>query len=215
MALWSVPPLWRGDPAFILGGGPSLKGVDVMALRRKGRVLAINLAFRLDRWADCVFANDRGWFDDFREELQGTYRGGLIVTTSNAAPEGLPLRKLKPTTKWPLSLHPQMLAGWDGGTRAINLAYLMGANPIVLLGFDMRPGAWHDGYSVPSEPETYTKYVRYHVEMAPWLARQGVTVWNCSPGTVLQCYEIRDILSVTGELDWQRPLGTSFRNRKN
>lgn len=213
--LWSVPKLWRGDPAFILGGGPSLQGVDVLALRRKGRILAINLAFRLDRWADCVFANDRKWFFQFGEELQETYRGGLVVTTSNAPGGGLPLRKLKPTSKWPLSTHPQMLAGWDGGSRSINLAYLLGANPIVLLGFDMRPGAWHDGYGVPSEPSAYRKYQGFHDGMAPWLAREGVTVWNCSPGTVLGCYPVRDILSVTGELDWQRPLGTSYRNRKN
>jgi hypothetical protein len=49
---------WEGEPCFIIGGGPSLKGFDFNRLRGQGRVIAINRALEYAPWADVVFFMD-------------------------------------------------------------------------------------------------------------------------------------------------------------
>lgn len=207
--IWTAPPIWKGDPAFILGGGPSLRGVDVLALRRRGRTLAINNAGLIEPWADCLYFHDKPWaLSRNGRETLAAFRGGLIVTQASIYDFLDPrIRRMKPTSKWPLSSHRQMLAGPDSGSHAINLAFLFGADPIILVGFDMRPGNWHGRYHSPAGQDSYSRFSAHHREMAPWILKEGARVWNCTPGSALTCYPAHDILTVLAELpDWRRPL---------
>jgi len=58
--LWRVPRLWPGGECFILGGGPSLKDVDMSRLKGH-RVIAVNNAFKLADWIDVMFFGDPRW----------------------------------------------------------------------------------------------------------------------------------------------------------
>ena len=54
---WSVPREWPGETAFIVGGGPSVLGQDLDALRGR-RVIVINSSVYAVPGADFLFFDD-------------------------------------------------------------------------------------------------------------------------------------------------------------
>src|SRR5690606_31353280 len=121
---------------------------------------------------------------------------------------------------------PDRLGGRCGGSSAINLAYLLGANPIILLGFDMRDmpmdrwkeGNWHDRHLLPPlEGQRREKFIPILEGMAVDLARVGVTVLNCNPRSALRCFPFAPLEELLAMDDialverekylavWQRP----------
>lgn len=193
---WSVPVgAWRGQPAFILGGGPSLRGFDVNRLRGRGRVIAVNDAgLVLAPWADVLFYADRRWLDWNHADL-ALFRGRYII--SRRRPH-LPILQDVLTIGYapsvPLSRDPERVGGYCGGGNALNLAYLFGADPIVLLGFDMRPGNWHDRHQAGPLPNQHAdKFIPALNRMSIELAAEGRTVLNASHGSELRCFPIIEI----------------------
>ena len=87
----------------------------------------------------------------------------------------------------------------NSGAQAINLAYLMGATRVILLGYDM--GATGHSHWFGSHPEglmngNYSGYVGNFSKLASDLKREGVEVINCTPTTALTQFpkaEIGDI----------------------
>lgn len=64
-----VRPVWRGLPAVIIGGGPSLtqEQVALVARAREAdavRVVAVNDAYLWAPWADVMYASDSSWWQD-------------------------------------------------------------------------------------------------------------------------------------------------------
>lgn len=198
MTLWSVPQgAWAGQAAFILGGGPSLKGFDPECLRGKGKVIAVNNAgLDLCPWADVLFWADKRWLDWNHDRLH-LHTGEWKVTRKQPH---IPLDsdvKYLAHKPFRLTHWPDRLGGRCGGSSAINLAYLLGANPIILLGFDMRDmpmdrwkeGNWHDRHLLPPlEGQRREKFIPILEGMAVDLARVGVTVLNCNPRSALRCF---------------------------
>lgn len=203
MTPWTVPVgAWEGQAAFILGGGPSLKGFDVEKLRGKGKVIAVNNAgLDLCPWADVLFWVDQRWLDWNHDRLH-LHTGEWKV--SRKRPH-LPLDcDVKFMTFKPrrLSHWPDSLGGWCGGSSAINLAYLLGSKVIVLLGFDMhdlppdrwREGNWHDKHQLPPiEGQRRNKFIPVLEAMAPDLERAGVLVINTNDRSALRCFPFADI----------------------
>lgn len=88
--------------------------------------------------------------------------------------------------------------GGNSGFQAINLAYLFGAQRIVLLGFDMQCGPrgeshWfgdhptHQGFA---NPKTFDSWIRHLKILARDLADQGVQVYNATRQTALGCFPL-------------------------
>jgi hypothetical protein len=190
---WSVPREWVGDRCFILGGGPSLAGVDVSRL--KGRIIAVNDAFLRRPDANVLFFADPNWLawnHDERDDLR-KFRGRHIVTRTDVSRDGLDIKCLRRDKKAALSRDPSALAGYCSGGNAINLAYLLGAAEIILLGFDMRPGHWHDRHKKPA-PDLYaTKFIPAIEHMSRELERDGVRVLNATAGSALTCFTMFDL----------------------
>lgn len=206
-----------GLPAFILAGGPSLKTVDVAQLEGRGNVIAVNLAYRLAPFADCLLFADRRFFRTHHAEL-ASHSASLKVM--RAAPEiahNVPGVVVKLYDgKGALSLDKDKLCGLDGGANAINLAFLMGAKLIVTFGLDMKPvGNWHEPHPFkPTPPRIFKdEYIPRHRAMAAELARRNVTVLNCSPGSACDAYPIVTFSEV---LDLCPPLVSSAaQGRRN
>jgi len=191
--VWSVPPAWAARTAFILGGGPSLAGIDVDALRGRGAIIAINDAGLIKApWADVHYFCDPRWMDWHEREL-GLFTGPYRVTRAPAdwlAGE-LVLLVLEREKAAPLSVDAHRVAGPDSGSNAINLAFLFGTRRIVLFGFDMRPGNWHDRHRRVTPPQRYgEKFIPALERMAIALKREGVEVINATPGSALTCFPI-------------------------
>lgn len=211
---WTVPREWAGETAYVIGGGPSLRGWNAEVLRGRGRVIAINSAWRIAPWADVLyFADGRSrWFGWNLVALQaGGFAGGRIVTRSNDLGDvgALTIHRLRHARGAAISRDPRALAGYCSGANAVNLAYLFGADPIVLLGFDMRPnGHWHAEHKRPSKPDKYAKHFipafermaqALHDTEAQALHDTEARVWNATPGSALTCFPAVDPAAILGE----------------
>lgn len=190
---WSVPRQWEGRTAFILGGGPSLALVDLAELRDRGAVIAINDAGLLKApWADVHYFADPHWAEWHHTEF-GFFTGRYRVTR-NPVDKFYPafdIRVLDRERLAPLSRDPRRVAGPDSGSNAINLAFLFGAARIVLFGFDMRPGHWHDRHRRATPPTHYAEcFMPAIAAMAIALKREGIEVVNATPGSALKCFPV-------------------------
>lgn len=85
--------------------------------------------------------------------------------------------------------------GGNSGYQSINLAVLVGAARVVLLGYDMRHAGgkvhWHgshpEGMNNPKEKQL-AGWAEAFSTMLPDLQRLGVEVINCTPGSALKCF---------------------------
>lgn len=209
---------WKGQAAFIIGGGPSIAAFDCGRLRGRGRVIAVNDAGLYKApWADVLFWADRRWLEWNVDKL-GLHTGQWKITRRKPhIPTGHDVKTLDFLPR-KLSHWPEAVGGWCGGSSAINLAYLLGANPIILLGFDMRPGNWHQNHKLPSLPNQHRdKFIPTLEAMAQELDARGVTVLNTNGRSALRCFPFADIEELLAMDDialaerekylaiWQRP----------
>lgn len=199
---WSVPMgAWSGEACFIVGGGPSLNGFDFDALLGNGRIIAVNAAYRVLPFADILFFSDKRFHEWNCESSEFIDFQGEVVSTHCGVLRGRPdIRQIR-NVAGPVSNAPDGLAGRSSGSRALNLAYLLGASPIYLLGFDMRPnGNWHDFHELKNLQFCYeSKFVPDLEAMGAAILARGVAVVNgcldsavdvfpkVAPGAVLPC----------------------------
>jgi len=222
MANWRVPlGEWSGSPAHILGGGASLAEFDGSALEGQ-RVIGINEAgLTLAPWCDILFWADTRWLEWNVDRLH-LHTGarkvcrqspfvrtrGCSKETARAVERAVTAHRilhLPQERKVALSQDAARLAGIDSGGSAINLAYLLGANPICLHGFDMTPGHFHDRHLMPSQPERYAEQLIPGMRrMARSLEARGAVVINCTSGSALDCFPVGDLDEVLGQSENQR-----------
>jgi hypothetical protein len=209
-------------PVIIIGGGPSLRGYDwspILKQQAQGRlyVIGTNDAYRLG-FPNLVLFGDSDWFflpnrgDGWghREALEVYARqGGMVVSCS--CPSAAEIEEFK---KCPfvhhiqrgplsgLSVNPRSLA-WNGntGAAAINLALLLGATSVILLGFDCKAdkngkGNWHENVKQPvPPPHIYERFTKFFNALASELPRYfpGVPVLNAGPDSALGSFPMIDL----------------------
>ncbi len=210
---------WRGHRAFIVGGGPSLRGFDFSRLRGEA-VIAVNRAFEnvdaqimfsMDsRFYDWIvtgalgpetrirfneFAGAKVWLDTFGHPYEG------VFTIHSAGLHGLTA-----------SLPDGLCHGNNSGYAALNLAVCLGASPIYLLGFDMGySGAgtthYHGGYPATQPSEVVRSYAKEFEAQAEHIAAAGSRVINFNPDSGLRCFEFGD---AGGIPEIRRPVVVSY-----
>ena len=204
--LWPpIPRLWEGQTVCIIAGGESAsEEASLEKIRGKAKVIAVNNAFRLAPWADLLYACDAKWWDEYRDP-----QDGLAAWTETRIPIKVSLtatigevHRLPYDADAPgLSLDPLRLhtIGGNGGGQAMNLAVLMGASRIVLIGFDMQGEHWHGRHPHPlTNPgaDNFEKWIDAIGKTAPDLAKVGVEVINASRRTALNCFARRDLAEI-------------------
>lgn len=209
MIPWSVPRLWPGATVALVAGGPSLslKQIRRIAMARaqgRCRAIAVNDAVYPAWWADLCYACDWRWWAKHRG-LPGF--GGIRVAIDERPkepPEGCgAVRTVCNTGLAGLEESPEGVRnGRQGGYQAINVAYHLGATRLVLVGYDMKPGAegethWfgrHEDWAV--SPESMKKWVEHFDELADALRARGVEAVNCTPGSAIDVFRRTDLDSV-------------------
>jgi hypothetical protein len=196
---WTVPQIWDGDTCFIVGGGPSIAKVDIDRLRGKGRFIAVNNAYKIANWFEVMFYGDKQW-------LRAHGRGlsefpGLKITAEN---------REYPTDCWIDSLGIKVierefsangistnadLLFWNqsSGACAINLATLLGADKIILLGFDMQrvegKSNYHNDYQpIEKRFDPYYKFLPPFEVIGRDLKNLGITCLNATPDSALKSF---------------------------
>jgi hypothetical protein len=203
---------WAGRRAFILGGGPSLATLDLYDLRDE-LTLGLNMAFLHEPTANLIY--------DLRlmESLDGSpmwkaYRGHKFWLNSempNIPHDVCPFdgtRQLRPARmdsslpRWPSTLAGGIYRGNNAGTAGVSLVDILGADPIYLLGFDMRaeagkPANWHEMY--PEEwkaKESTLKTFREDLTRIKGHVRRRVI--NLTPGSALDAFPKESLADVLG-----------------
>jgi hypothetical protein len=207
--------MWSGSPCLIVGGGPSLRGFDwerlavfyrcVIATNRAGRFAGglASVWLGMDRtfWksVDGRKPSDglRVWVD-----IDDKWPDAIDWGLPCAAPKDVPNRHS--AYAWGKTLAEGVGCGGHSGFAALNLADVLGADPIYLLGFDLRgengkTANWHDGYT-HSKPANESVYDRY-LESFRWAServRGKVVVLEVEKGdSRLDCFPkalARDVL---------------------
>jgi len=156
-------PTWTGKNAYIIGGGPSLEKFNWNLLRGVNTI-GCNNAFELGDaiCGICVFG-DKKWFKAFKDELSN-YKGLVITPAPRLRNDETPW--LHTMLRKPAGLGTHEHLGWNGhtGSLAINLALLLGAQNIFLLGFDMKMGPgkkpnWHEHRHQVAHESVYERFL--------------------------------------------------------
>ena len=191
--LWSIPELWPGSTVFIIGGGPSLMGMNLEPLKDK-RVIGTNVAFLKYPWVDVTFFGDCGFRATVFDQLW-RWRGLKITCCDARTASGWNDVRVvgRSRKRFGIEHENRSKISWNGntGASAINLAWWLGARTVVLLGFDMRPVGeqhnWHDFY--PKRGRNFNPY-RNHMKGWPHIAADaaqiGLSVCNATPDSAIQ-----------------------------
>ena len=233
--IWNVPTLWQGNRCFILGGGlsvPKQFGVPDEIIKKvignvlpitaysefmrplldKERVIAINAAFKIGNWIDCVFFGDAGWYLTNQKQL--VEFGGIKVTcapkfASKRTGQSEGIKYLARDGKKTDGISSQTnTVCWNknSGAASISLAVHFGCKQIILLGFDMNMTElagkqvhhWHTDYKPQKQPP-FKRHLKGFGQIANDAKERNIEILNCSPDSSIKCFPIvnlKEVLSV-------------------
>lgn len=147
--------------------------------------------------ADLMYACDSHWWDLYVSEIKSDFSGKLYTQDAKSAKK-YNLHHVEGVSLPGLGMN-RLHFGNNSGYQAINLAYLMGAAKIVLLGFDMKTDAgkvhffgnhpYHKQGQGPTN-EVMSRWCKNFVQLAYDLKTQGVEVVNCTRSTALTAFRI-------------------------
>ena len=149
-------------------------------------MIAVNDAYRLMPDADCLYGCDAQWWDWHNGVPE--FAGAKLCHDPGAAKRHglrwLPCRKGDGFSSDPTYTH----CGGSSGYQAANLAFLLGAERIVLLGFDNRPGPRGQTHFFGEHPDNsgqqhFRLYAKSWRSVSPVL--DGVEIWNATPKSAL------------------------------
>jgi hypothetical protein len=199
-----IDPIWRGETCVVAASGPSLS-CDVagalLSVLAHVRVIAVNDAWLMTPWADLLYACDAAWWDQqkgtkFTGEKWSSHHANGNDKLEAARKYGLKLIDGK--TEKGFSADPCCIHyGGNSGFQAVNLALLLGAKRIILVGFDMRQVGTRSHFfgDHPKPLRRTSSYDRFISEFA-FAAKTvpaGVTVLNATPGSALKCFPMVDL----------------------
>ena len=187
----TIPKMWPGATCYILGGGPSLINTDFDIIKRK-RTIVTNNAYELAPWSEVLFFMDNHWFKQHEKRLASYH--GIKVTIANQFKDRPGIKFLNRGSKTMLSTAPNMVNnGNNSGYAAINLAFLLGASKIILVGFDMKvvdaQHNYHNEHTRKMKDNIYDKeYIPNFGSLVDPLAKAGIEILNATPDSALKCF---------------------------
>jgi hypothetical protein len=188
---WSVPKMWPGETCAILASGPSMSQEVADTVMAAGiRAITVNTTFKLAPWADMFYAADVAWWKKYHGEITG-----LKVTCE--PPPFKDILQLKNTGRDGFDPNPAHIrTGNNGGYQAIHIAAHTGCSRILLCGFDMRGGHWHDKHPEPLRDHgegIYQRWLPHFKGLGDALEQRGIEVLNCTPNSALKRFPMADL----------------------
>lgn len=185
-----------------IASGPSLTDADVDAVRqwRDGdtqgfrRVAVVNLNFRKAPWADVLFAGDLPFWTAYGGEVERTFRGECW--TCSRPIDGV--NYIEAVDDYGISIRTDRIhRGGNSGYQLVNLVVNWGAAELILLGYDMTPGARgqlhhhapHGGDLHNPTILNLRDWTQRFIDAGVELRDRGIRVINCSPRTAITCFE--------------------------
>ena len=186
---------WRGSDCLIVGGGPSVTGFDFEPYAR-GHVIGINMAAL--RWPSSLcYVEDKRVLGRLKF-LHEWPRPRIFHAVESNLPDLTGWQVLQSTGDlWSASLNAGLVHASNAGVSALNLACVLGADPIHLIGFDMIPAAdgktqhFHRDYPKDwrQPAHVFDRFLADFERYAPMAKAGGRRIVNLSPGSALTCFE--------------------------
>jgi hypothetical protein len=206
MEMKSIQPREGWHKCVVAATGPSLT-MEIAAACLSQRVVAVNDAWRLLPWAEVLYAGDRHWWNVHRGAAGFEGERWFGVDRFTRTPEEFLARQqnVACAEQWGLNviegeaLHTfsvnkkRIHFGSNSGFQAINLAILLGAKQIVLVGFDMHVNGCGKRHFFGDHPDglsngaTYERFIPAFNEAARNLP-SGVEIINCTERSALRCF---------------------------
>lgn len=174
-----------------IASGPSLTAADCDLVRQSGLpTIAVNNSWQLAPWCDHLYAGDLAWWD-------------ANVASVPAGPKRWSCTR-QAVAKHGLEYH-EAWGEYNSGLRAIELAFKLGAERVLLLGYDCTVTGgthWHGDHTGTKNPtaDLCRKWQKQHARLP-----QRDQVVNCSRETELQAYrlgrlenELKNVVDTSG-----------------
>lgn len=197
---------WSGSPCVLFGGGPSLGLVlDRLSEFPRGTMLAAanqswkvdpapSLAYFIDKQV-LVLAQEK--FSDRWNELTPHQVRVTNSAHSSTGPWAATywIRQVS-SDKWGNSLETGIVAANNTGLGLLNIVDILGADPIILLGYDVKSEghrmSWHDDYPdqpgwKPKNPEQ--SYERWKTCLQSVVGQIRAKVFNANPESGYEAFE--------------------------
>lgn len=174
----------------VIASGPSLKKEDCEKARKETQVIVVNNAVKYCPDADVLYACDLSWWDNY-PELWKDFKG-IKATWSKEASIKYGLTHYVGQNKPGLGKNI-IHTGGNSGYQAVNLAYLLGAKRIFLLGFDMQltnnQVHFHGKHTKSQNPDSglLSKWVKNFQKLDEDLTNEGIELINLTRETALTC----------------------------
>lgn len=200
---------WQGQAAILAATGPSLTEAVAIQCREAHsagthRIGVVNDAYRLFPNADLLYACDAAWWE-VHKGAPG-FKGEKWTSQSG---DRHPIDKRYLATKYGLNIirgryadgfsdDPNIIHfGANSGFQLLNVALLMGANPIILVGYNMRHvgGKRHFFGDHPrplSNASNFEKWAPNFAKAAKTLA-PDIRIINATPDSAITCFERMDL----------------------
>jgi hypothetical protein len=204
-----VEPLFHGQTVACIATGPSLTREQIESARSRGFALAgCNNVYQLADDLEVLYGCNEGWWVWYWNHGLAEHTAQKWTTNLEAARK-FGLNHVNERNAPGLSTDPSIIHhGHGSGYSLLNLVSLMGAERIVLLGYDLKYAPDYDGaeQKIGSTPRHYfgeypsalQHWPKVHVkggihtellELYESVARQAlVEIVNCSPDTALECF---------------------------
>jgi hypothetical protein len=185
---WTPTPEWQGQDAYIIGGGSSLSSFPFASLTGKNTI-GCNDAFRLGPGVVkiCIFG-DASFFHQHKWELQ-KFSGKVVTCAPSLIPYKIGWLLQMDREKDGLCEGHALAWNYSTGAAAVNLAVILGATQIFLLGFDMGKRGdgkshWHTHRNKVIPDEAYNRFIRgFHTLHASLCRFPHIHVYNVTDGT--------------------------------
>jgi hypothetical protein len=186
----TVPRLFPMSTVVCIATGPSLCAEDVEMCRGQ-HVIAVNDAGRLlCQWADILYACDTRFWQHYKGVPE--FKGLKYSLTPTPYKD---VQQLRNTGVDGIETDPSGLrTGQNSGYQGMNLAVLLGARRIILLGYDLGKKPHKPTHFFGEHPPALRATSPYHSFIAHFekargvLARLNVEVINCTPNSALKCF---------------------------
>lgn len=197
------------QPVYIVGGGASLADFDWRKLDDK-QTIVVNTAYRKIKPADVFYFADDSFFKQHGDwQIMDVWRAQAKRIFSSApcfsgvTNETHPKSRVEYLPKETFEYGGESFAKSNSGIHAILLARQLGAETVVLLGFDNKRGHWHDGTPLAHHRtihgDIYERYAEHHRRLA---AVVDFKVLNAGPDSELDAWPI---IALGDEIEKRKP----------
>lgn len=190
--IWDIKKSWNAVPAYIIGGGYSINFINIPSLKYK-KTIGVNNAYKYNT-AICWFGDVR-WREWQLKHFPRRWRNykGIKASCHDCFEKNSEVFYIRRTKDTGIEDREIGVAnnGNSGGS-AINVAYHLGANPIILLGFDMKrinnQPNFHTEHRAPRREDLYDFWMQAFRKIKSDADHLGIKIFNANPDSAMDIF---------------------------